>query len=394
MDRGVFAYLAAICLGTGVLFGLAPALHISKTDVNEVLKEGGRLGTAGVRARRWTGALMVGELALTVVLLAGAAFMMRNFVTLYSLDLGIDTSKLLVMRLALPERKYPALEQRLAFYQRIEERLKSNSRIEAVTIASNAPMQGGFLRRLTLDGKPIEQGQQAPNVTMLTVDPRYFETIGAPLVRGRGLTDEDGMTGRESAIINQRFAQLHFPNEDPVGRRITLSIDLQGGAAPDNGIPLSLTATIVGIAPNVRQRDFQQPDPDPVAYLPFRTDPHLRLDVRDLRLHRAGVVGSWPVCRHGVFSNAANAGGRSADGAWRAVEPGDVVVPAAVVRAAGDRTDARGRGCVWRREVVPEHGAPGPDHGRRPADHRGNCTATDGRRRRRLCLAGSARDPS
>ena len=273
MDRSVFAYLAAICLGTGVLFGLAPALHISKTDVNEVLKEGGRSGTAGVRARRWTGALMIGELALTVVLLAGAAFMMRNFVTMYSLDLGIDTSKLLVMRLSLPERKYPALEQRLAFYQQIEERLKANSRIESVTIASNAPMQGGFLRRLTFDGKPLEQGQQAPNVTMLTVDPRYFETIGVPIVRGRSLIDEDGMLGRESAVINQRFAQLHFPNEDPIGRRIVLSIDLQGGAAPGNGIPLSLTATIVGIAPNVRQRDFQLPDPDPIAYLPFRTDP-------------------------------------------------------------------------------------------------------------------------
>ena len=67
---------------------------------------------------------------------------------------------------------------------------------------------------------------------MLTIDPRYFETIGLPLQRGRDLTDEDGMTGRESAIINQRFAALHFPNEDPIGRRITLSIDLQGGAAP------------------------------------------------------------------------------------------------------------------------------------------------------------------
>jgi putative ABC transport system permease protein len=273
MDRSVFAYLAAICLGTGVLFGLAPALHISKTDVNEVLKEGGRSGTAGVRARRWTGALMIGELALTVVLLAGAAFMMRNFVTMYSLDLGIDTSKLLVMRLSLPERKYPALEQRLAFYQQIEDRLKANNHIESVTIASNAPMQGGFLRRLTLDGKPLEQGQQAPNVTMLTVDPRYFDTIGAPIIRGRSVTDEDGMIGRESAVINQRFAQLHFPNEDPIGRRIVLSIDLQGGAAPGNGIPLSLTATVVGIAPNVRQRDFQLPDPDPIAYLPFRTDP-------------------------------------------------------------------------------------------------------------------------
>jgi ABC-type antimicrobial peptide transport system permease subunit len=74
-------------------------------------------------------------------------------------------------------------------------------------------------------------------------------------------------------VINQRFAALHFPGEDPLGRRVKLSIDLQGGAPPQGGIPLSLTATIVGIVPNLRQRDFQLPDPDPIAYLPFRTDP-------------------------------------------------------------------------------------------------------------------------
>ena len=273
MDGSVLAFFALICLGTGIIFGLAPALHVSKTDVNEVLKEGGRTGSAGVRARRWTGALMVAELALTVVLLAGAGFMIRNFLNMYSLDLGIDTSRLVTMNLALPERKYPALEQRLAFYERLEERLKANPRIENVAVTSNIPLQGGFLRSLEIDGKPLDQGQQAPNVTMLTVDPRYFETIGLPLQRGRNLTDEDGMAGRERAIINQRFAALHFPNEDPIGRRITLKIDLQGGAPPAGGIPTSLTATIIGIVPNVRQRDFQLPDPDPIAYLPFRTDP-------------------------------------------------------------------------------------------------------------------------
>ena len=273
MDGNVIAFFALVCLGTGIIFGLAPALHVSKTDVNEVLKEGGRTGSAGVRARRWTGALMVVELTLTVVLLAGAGFMIRNFLNMYSLDLGIDTSRLLTMNLALPERKYTSLEQRLAFYESLEQRLKANPRIENVAVTSNIPLQGGFLRRLEIDGKPLDQGQQAPNVTMLTIDPRYFETIGLPLQRGRNFTDEDGMAGREAAIINQRFAALHFPNEDPIGRRVTLSIDLQGGAPPQGGIPLSLTATIVGIVPNVRQRDFQLPDPDPIAYLPFRTDP-------------------------------------------------------------------------------------------------------------------------
>jgi predicted permease len=273
MDATVLSFFALVCLGTGIVFGLAPALHVSKTDVNDVLKEGGRTGSAGVRARRWTGALMVAELTLTVVLLAGAGFMIRNFLTMYRLDLGIDTARLLTMNLALPERKYPALEQRLAFYEQLEERLKANPRVENVTITSNLPMQGGFLRTLNIEGKPLDQGQQPPRVTMLTVDPRYFRTIELPLQRGRDLNDEDGMTGREAAIINQRFAALHFPNEDPIGRRITLSIDLQGGAPPAGGVPTSLTATIVGIVPNVRQRDFNLPDPDPIAYLPFRTDP-------------------------------------------------------------------------------------------------------------------------
>jgi putative ABC transport system permease protein len=273
MDGTVFGFFALVCLGTGILFGLAPALHASKTDVNEVLKEGGRSGTAGVRARRWTGALMVAELVLTVVLLAGAGFMMRNFVTMYRLDLGIDTSRLLTTNLALPDRKYPSLEQRLAFYERLQERLKGNPRIEAVTVASNIPLQGGFLRRLDVEGRAVDPSVQKPNVTMLTVDPRYFTTLGMALQRGRDFADEDGMTGREAAVINQRFAALHFPNEDPLGRRITLSIDLQGGAPPQGGIPVSLTATVVGIVPNLRQRDFQLPDPDPIAYLPFRTDP-------------------------------------------------------------------------------------------------------------------------
>ena len=89
MDATVFAFMAAICLGTAIVFGLAPALHVSKTDANEILKEGGRGGTAGVRARRWTGALIVTELVLTVVLLAGAGLMMKSFLTLYRLELGL-----------------------------------------------------------------------------------------------------------------------------------------------------------------------------------------------------------------------------------------------------------------------------------------------------------------
>jgi putative ABC transport system permease protein len=273
MDRLVFFYIAAICLGTGIVFGLAPALHMAKTDVNEVLKEGGRSGSAGVRAQRWSSVLVIAELALTLVLLAGAGFMMRNFVMLYRLDLGIETAHLLRMSLALPERNYPSLEQRLAFYDRLEERLRATNRIRAVSVASNMPLQGGFVRRLAVDGRPLASGEQPPIVTMLTVDPRYFETLGLSLVRGRGFTETDGTPGHEYAVVNARFVQLHFRDVDPIGQRIVLTMDLNGNAPPPGGIPTSLSATIVGIVPTVRQRSVGEPEPDAVAYLPFRTDP-------------------------------------------------------------------------------------------------------------------------
>jgi putative ABC transport system permease protein len=199
--------------------------------------------------------------------------MMRNFLTLYRMDLGIDTSKLLTMSLALPERKYPSLEQRLAFYQQLQDRLYANGRIRSVAVASNAPLQGGFPRRLAVDGRPLPEGEQPAVVTMVTVDPRYFDTIGLRLIRGRPFTVADGAPGQESAIINTRFAQMHFADDDPIGRRIVLTLDQAFGPPSSEDIPRSLAATIVGIVPNVRQRNMTEADTDPVAYLPYRADP-------------------------------------------------------------------------------------------------------------------------
>jgi putative ABC transport system permease protein len=270
MDGSVFAFLAAVCLGTAVAFGLAPALHIARTDVNEVLKEGGRSGSAGNRVRRWTSALVIGELALTLALLAGAGFMMRNFMTMYRLDIGVETSRLLTMSLVLPDAKYPALEQRLAFYQQLQDRL--GSRFEAVSVATNAPLQGGLTRRFEIVGQPATPEQELPSVTFLGIDPRYFHTMGVNLVRGRGFTETDGRAGQENAIINARLAQMYFSNEDPLGRQIVLSLDPSMGDPPP-GIPMSQTVTVVGIAPNIRQRGGSQLDPDPIAYVPFTMQP-------------------------------------------------------------------------------------------------------------------------
>jgi putative ABC transport system permease protein len=267
MDGQVFAFFAAVCLGTGIVFGLAPALHVSKTDLNEVLKEGGRSGSSGIRARRWTSALIVAELALTLVLLAGAGLMMRSFLNLYRLDVGVETSQLLTMRLNLPNQKYPTPEQRRVFYDRLDQRLAGLGGIQAATITTNMPLGGGFPRLLSMDGKEPAAGEQPPTVTQVTIGPRYFETLGIKVLRGRAFDELDGTTGHESVIVNQRFATMHFGAEDPIGRRIKLTVD--GPQSP--GAPPPVWTTVVGIAPTVRQRMQPGDDvPDPVAYIPLR----------------------------------------------------------------------------------------------------------------------------
>jgi len=266
MDGQVLAFFAAVCLGTGIVFGLAPALHVSKTDLNEVLKEGGRSGSSGVRARRWTSVLIITELALTMVLLAGAGLMMRSFLNLYRLDVGVETRQLLTMRLTLPTQKYPTADERRAFFERLDQRMAAVAGIQAGTITTNMPLGGGNPRLLEIDGHPLATGEQAQTVTQVMIGPRYFETVGVRIVRGRGFDDLDGTGGHESAIINQRFATMHFGTEDPFGRRIKLTND---GPVPP-GTPAPTWVTIVGISPTIRQRNMQEPQADPVAYVPIR----------------------------------------------------------------------------------------------------------------------------
>ena len=269
IDPIVIGFFAAICVATAILFGLAPALHVSKTDVSEVIKEGGgRSGSGGRRAQRWTGALIVTEVTLTLVLLAGAAFMMRSFLALYTMDVGADTSRVLTMRFNLPLTKYPTPQPRAALYQQMEERLRNVGALRASGLTSNPPMNGGYVRQLQVEGRPIDPDGKLPEVTMVGVSSGYFDTLGVKLLRGRGFTEIDGTAGHEAALVNQQFVAMHFNGEDPIGRRITL-VDNQPSAQPS---PPSV-ATIVGIVPVIRQRNFQDAQPDPVVYLPYRADP-------------------------------------------------------------------------------------------------------------------------
>jgi predicted permease len=264
MDWRTFGFLLALCLTTGIIFGLAPAIHASKTNVHEILKEGGRTGSGGVRARRWTAGLIVVQIALTLVLLAGGGLMLRSFLTLYRMDIGIQTARLVTTGMIIPARKYPGWEDRTRFLQAIDDRFASVAGIEAASTASAIPFGGGAVRRLEVDGRLAVAGDRLPEVTMLSVGSRYFDAIGVSLIRGRAFTGADGGPGRQIAIVNQRLAELHFKGQDPVGRLIRLSQDIPGGEEAQ-------WLTIVGLAPNVRQRNNnQEREPDAVAYIPHR----------------------------------------------------------------------------------------------------------------------------
>ena len=266
MDARAFAFFVAVSVAAGILFGLMPALHISKTNLNEVLKEGGRSGGGAVRSRRWAAALVVTQVTLTLVLLAGAGFMMRSFLVLYQMDFGVNTSRLLTMQLLMPARKYVTPADRAAFLKRVDERMASIAALESATTASNIPVGGGYPRLLAIEGRKLP-GEHPPSVTLVSAGPHYFDTLGVHVLRGRTLTEADGVS-QQSVVINRRFADMYFQGENPIGQRIRLTEEFPTGPQTD-------WFTIVGITPTIRQSNFQQPDPDPVAYVPHIESPGL-----------------------------------------------------------------------------------------------------------------------
>ena len=264
MDWMVFGFLAAVCVGTGIIFGIAPALQVSRTSVYDVLKQGGRGQSGGVRARRFTSVMVVFQIALTLVLLTGAGLMVRSFLKLYSFDPGLDGARMLTMRLNLPDRRYPDADARRLFHTRLSSALSAIPGTQSVTYASQAPLEGGMRRPLEIDGRPVARVEDRPSVTTILVGDRYFETVGLSMRDGHDFTVRDGTAGAETAIVNARFVSRFFPTGDVLGRRVRLRVSDR-----DPGI----WATIVGISPTVRQGDIQSIEPEAVVYLPYRLEP-------------------------------------------------------------------------------------------------------------------------
>jgi putative ABC transport system permease protein len=256
----VFVYLLAISISTALLFGLAPAVYLSRLDINGNLKDGGR---GGQRRTSLSRLLVIGEMALAVVLLAGAGALVRSFLNIATVDLGVRTANITTMLLSLPQDRYRGPGAQIAFFDRLKTRLEAIPGIESIAIATQLPASS--LRPLPYEiaGAPPVEGQRRATVSVLTIGPAYFGTLDAAVLSGRDFNEFDGVSGAPVAIVNQRFASLHWPGEDPLGKRLRMF----DSTTPDTWL------TVVGVASNVVQNIVDQQAHDPLVYRPYRQQP-------------------------------------------------------------------------------------------------------------------------
>ena len=261
MDYKVLAYIVAISGGTALLFGLTPALRISRLDVNSMLKDGGRSATGGGSGKRLSALLVVGEIALAVVLLAGAGVTIRSFLNIYNADIGVRKADLLTMSVNLPQSRYPTAESRMAFYDHVKANLEAIPEVESVAFANRVPVGGSSSFPYELAGAAESDEKHRPVVSALTVSPGYFRTMGTAMLSGREFNDFDGTTGVPAAIVNERFATRYWPGENPLGKRLRLFDGQKAGA----------WLTVVGVAPNIAQNGALRRDS--LAYVAYRQNP-------------------------------------------------------------------------------------------------------------------------
>jgi putative ABC transport system permease protein len=261
MDWRALIYLAVITIGTGLLFGLAPGLRLSRLDVNTALKDGGRGSSGGGRGKYLSGLLVVVEMALAVVLLAGAGLMIRSFLHAYRGDIGIRNDNILTMWIPLPTRNYVNPEQQLAFFERLNTRIAALPGVEASTVTSNMPLTGSWDFPYEIEGEPQPDARRRPNVDAVITTPGYFAVMGDQILAGRDFTEADGLPASLTVLVNRQFAQKIMRDENPLGRRIRLY-------KKDVAQPW---LTIVGVVPNIPYGN-QRAARHPVIYLPYRLE--------------------------------------------------------------------------------------------------------------------------
>ena len=264
VDKRVLWFTFAVSLLTGLFFGLVPALQVSKTDLNESLKESGRSAMGGRHRQRARNLLVVSEVALSLVLLVGAGLLAKSFLRLQNVNTGFTPDHLLTATLELPRAKYQDDVLMSQFFRQVVERAGGLPGVEAAGAISQLPLSG----KEELDGFSIE-GRTDPTETSLiqtadfrVITPDYFRAMRIPLLKGRLFNEQDRASTTYSAIIDESFARRFFPGEDPLGKRIN-----EDGSRNEHGF-----AVIVGVVGGVKHTDVKT-EPRPTMYVPAEQSP-------------------------------------------------------------------------------------------------------------------------
>src|SRR5262245_58797380 len=261
LDWRLLAFTAGVALFTGVLFGLAPALHLARANLGLTLKEGGDRGSTGVRVGRTRGALVVAEMSLAVVLLVGALLLIRTFVGLRAVNPGFDPTNVLLLETSLAGGKYSTARDVEALTRQVTARINSLPGVRSSALSISVPTFPSFDLPFRIEGRPLQgdslfHGEEKWRFG----SPDYFRTLGIALQRGRLFTETDTGGTSPVAIVNAAFAKKYWPDSDAIGQQLTIG----KGLGPEFVDP---TRVIVGIVSNVREGGLDQGEP-PVMYLP------------------------------------------------------------------------------------------------------------------------------
>jgi putative ABC transport system permease protein len=242
LDWRVLSFTAVIAVLTGLLFGIAPAIHLAKTNLASAVREGGRGNTIGFRRNRLRSVLVIGEVALALVLLSAAGLLMRSFSQLQSADPGFDPHQVLTFRTDLPDAAYKTNAQQAAFYRRALDRIRALPGVSAAGAAQIFPLSGSdYILDFVQIGKPPVPPGSEPNAAYYAVTPGYLAALRIPLKNGRDFTARDDAAAAPVAIISETMARKFYPSENPLGQRIQMG----NGSKP---------AEIVGVVGDVHDQ--------------------------------------------------------------------------------------------------------------------------------------------
>jgi putative ABC transport system permease protein len=262
VNGAVLAFTLAVSLFTGLFFGIFPALQVSRTDVHDSIKEGGRSGTSGAGHKRVRAALVVGEVAVSMVLLVGAGLMLKSLYRVLHADSGFNAEGVVTASLSLPDSHYKDPATQRQFVDQLVKKLEATPGAQAVGFQQ--PLLGGWQTGYFVDGRPDPDPAQTPSTDITSVTPDSMRAMGIRLLRGRFFTAADNEKAPLVCIVDTTFALLAWPGEDPIGKRIFAA----SGTPTGHG----LARTVVGIVAHTKNYGVDQPSREE-TYVPYSQRP-------------------------------------------------------------------------------------------------------------------------